>query len=99
MPYRQVWEDAPSNKHLKVYEELPDGVAEEKFSLSNAKEASGRIDGKYVRFHYCHHCKGWIEGSPSSFGEHTLGPLSGRSGTAYYCLRCGHEIGFMGMYS
>lgn len=50
-------------------------------------------------FHYCAQCDGWIDGRANRFREDTLGPLSGRRGTAEHCLRCGHCIGFFGEVS
>ena len=47
----------------------------------------------------CRFCGGWIEGSPSEYREDSIGPLSGRRGTARHCCRCGSEISFFGMYS
>lgn len=101
MPYRQVYEPAPSNKSLPILEELPAGVMEDSLSLT-IREARGRTaDGVYRYFYFCRRCKGWIEGQANTYQVNTLAPhqLAGRSGTEYYCIRCGDEIGFMGMMS
>jgi len=49
--------------------------------------------------YHCRYCGGWIEGHPNQYEENSLGPLSGRKGTASHCRRCGQEIAFFGMMS
>jgi hypothetical protein len=49
--------------------------------------------------YHCRYCNGWIKGEPNRFKENTIGPLSGRKGTALHCIRCGNEIDFFGMHS
>lgn len=52
--------------------------------------------------HHCHYCRGWIPGVPETREINTMSiehPLSGRRGTAFYCLRCGEEIDFIGEIS
>lgn len=99
MPYRQVYEPAPKNMKLPVLtdEQLPQGVVPRAVLLGGVREAYGVVGDDFKTYHYCSHCKGWIEGSANAFPVHNLGMLSGRSGQEYYCLRCGHEIAFIGM--
>jgi hypothetical protein len=85
---------------LKVLEELPHGVTvSQLLSFREIKEASGYVDGNYKHFYYCPKCAGWIEGWPRRYGQHSLGPLSGRSGYVEDCARCGYELDFMGIVS
>lgn len=99
MPYHQVWEPNPSNRNLPVLDKLPPGVTEKSY-FGSLREAWGTTaDDEFRSYYHCPHCKGWIEGAPTTYGEHTLGPLSGRSGTVYACIRCGEEVAFNGLVS
>lgn len=49
--------------------------------------------------YHCRYCNGWIMGKCNKYKEDSIGPLSGRKGTASHCIRCGTEIDFFGMYS
>ena len=49
-------------------------------------------------YYHCQHCGGWIKGRAIAHREDTSGPLCGRQGTAYICIRCGREINFFGVY-
>lgn len=100
MPWRMTWQPPHIDKSIPVLELLPDGVAEQHWALMPIREAQGTTaDGVYHNYYYCRHCKGWIEGQPIATGENTLGPLSGRNGTVYECIRCQEEIGFNGIVS
>jgi len=101
MPYQLEWFDAPEDKSLPVLDALPNGVAE-RTRLFGPREAWGTpADGWFRRFHFCHHCGGWIEGDANEYHENTLDSahLAGRRGKAYHCLRCGREIAFFGAVS
>lgn len=102
MPYSLHYEPAPSDMSLPVLKELPDGVTEESFTLGVVREASGKpTEEGWPHYHFCPHCNGWIEGYPNEFPVNTFAPqhLAGRKGTEYFCRRCGHEIGFLGLMS
>jgi hypothetical protein len=87
------WYDAPADQALPVLKELPAGAQ------ATETEAS-LLDGDKVLFwHKCQYCDGWIPGMAFEAQENTLGPMSGREGIVYYCLRCGNEIGFSGVQS
>lgn len=104
MPYKLVWEPAPENKDIPVLETLPEGL-NEKPCWGNYKMAETPLEEviskkiPWIYYYHCHWCKGWIKGRPNEYREDTIGPLSGRRGTAFYCIRCGNEIGFSGMVS
>lgn len=101
MPYKLIWEDAPSDGNLPVVDPLPDGVEEERYRFG-AREAHGyTADGKYEHYHHCYRCGGWIPGRASMFHENTHAPhqLAGRKGQAYHCRRCGWEVAFVGLMS
>lgn len=91
------WPFAPVKTHIAVYAELPQGVIEADLPFINHREARGWVNGEYKNFYFCPQCKGWIEGWPKHEGTHTLGLLSGRSGYSDNCVRCGYEVGFMGI--
>ena len=108
MPWKQVWVPNPTNKTLKVHKELPPGFKASEWgrpttahipaaSLVKDKQAGKKPDFRW--FYECAYCKGWIEGRPSQYEESNLGPLCGRRGTVYSCIRCGHELGFEGIMS
>lgn len=99
MPWKMVWVPPKVNEDIPVLKELPPGITEFP-SVAGTRAALGRTaDGEYHRYQHCRNCDGWIEGDSEIATEHTLGPLSGRSGTVYLCRRCGHEIGFTGVVS
>lgn len=54
---------------------------------------------KWDTYYYCTECKGYIKGSPSEHGENTIGPLAGRFGQSYNCIRCNYELAFYGYVS
>ena len=102
MPYRHQWFDAPKDSSLTIHNQLPEGVEEGRLSFGhNMREASGHVGDRYMFFHFCKRCGGWIEGQPNAFEINTLNPsqLAGRKGTEYFCRRCGEQIAFMGMMS
>jgi hypothetical protein len=101
MPYVEGWEDNPHDESLPVLKELPDGfVARETLFKSQLQETNSRIiDGKYVMYHYCKHCEGWIIGHPYTYDVNNIRPRSGRRGHCYSCARCGEEIAFNGIMS
>lgn len=79
--------------------DLPAGVQEDRSYLGIAagvREAFGTVDGLYREFHYCHYCKGWIEGSAPTHQVSDIQGLSGRRGTVYHCARCNKELAFFG---
>jgi hypothetical protein len=102
MPFELNWTSAPKNMKLEVFQDPPDGYVEEKdFLFSSFRMAR---TSKFEYAYYCHwkDCKGWVLGIPNEYEENTMSPnhpLSGRQGTAYYCRRCGREIGFSGKVS
>ena len=113
MPYIQTWADPDKNPKLESHSELPVGY-EEMENNWGYKKAIKKMDqdtlntlkGKPFEYHYCKgdvlqdlpSC-GWVEGLPNEYDVNTLGPLSGRQGTEYYCAKCGASIGFTGCYS
>lgn len=99
MPYRMVYEPAPKHLSMPVLKALPDGIHELRFSFNGIREASGMVDDHIENYHFCPRCGGWIEGSVNEYEVNTMGPLSGRQGTEYYCRRCGEEIGYIGAVS
>lgn len=101
MPYRQVYEEPPKDMKLAVLKDLPDGVTERKTWFSNLREADGHIDKKWVFYHFCPKCEGWIEGDANKYPVNTLDSrhLAGRQGDEYYCRRCGYQIAFIGLMS
>lgn len=109
MPWKQVWEENPSDNSIAVLKAPPDDfeIIGEKWALQRAKlpwkivrELLKEDKSPNLRTYYrCHYCDGWIEGEPYEYSENSLGPLCGRNGTAYSCVRCGREIGFTGMVS
>jgi hypothetical protein len=105
MPWTQSWTPARQEPELKVRKRLPKSLAdrlkaeEKEFGKTNRTEIGDLVGGKYVEFHYCRNCKGWIEGPTNEYGEDTIGPLSGRCGTSHCCRRCGTEVYFSGILS
>lgn len=102
MPYRYTWFDAAKDMSLTVHKALPEGVSEDGLSFFRyLKEASGYVDGRYVSFHFCRRCGGWIEGNATEHEVNTLNSshLSGRKGREFFCRRCGEQIAFDGMMS
>jgi len=100
MPWRMTWQPPHVNKSIPVLETLPHGIAEQSRVIWHIREAWGTTDdGVHHEYYYCHHCKGWIEGQAITHQENTLGPLSGRNGIAFECIRCQEEIGFNGIVS
>jgi hypothetical protein len=93
IPYKMRWVPAPKDEMLNVLQEIPEGL------LDSLYRQYGIVEDKFVCFHKCKKCGGWIEGEPTEYHIDTLRPLSGRRGTEYYCRRCGHQIGFIGMMS
>lgn len=89
MPWINVWVPPNSNNALPVLKDLPE----------NAKLYGGRATVDRKPYYKCTYCDGWIEGSPDSKQENTLGPLCGRCGTVLSCIRCGQEIDFFGVIS
>lgn len=83
--------------HIKVFAELPQGAIEAGLPFIRHREARGYVNGEYKTYYHCPKCGGWIEGFTVHHGEHTLGPLSGRSGYAEDCKRCGYELTFVGI--
>lgn len=94
MPFEYVWKPAPMNMSLPVFLELPDGFVEN-YMWSFIKQIRVASNNRYELIYFCdtRECNGWILGEPIENEEYTI--LSGRNGTAYYCLRCGHEISFV----
>lgn len=109
MPWKHVFEPNPSDNSIKVHKNLPIGFIETAGwghfktarkpikDLIDAHKAGKDVDHR--SFYHCMFCKGWIEGKPYEYREDTLGPLCGRSGSVFSCIRCGCEIGFSGMVS
>lgn len=101
MPFKQVWFDAPKDMSIQVFKDLPEGYTEEDKGFFAQSFRIAKTE-KYSFAYFCNHkeCKGWILKLPNEYEENTIdGFLSGRKGTAFYCVRCGNEIGFEGMYS
>jgi hypothetical protein len=94
MPFEYVWKPAPTDMSLPVFPELPDGFVEN-YIWSFIKQIRVARNGSDEPAFFCETrtCTGWILGEPTESEEYAI--LSGRSGTAYYCLRCGHEISFV----
>ena len=114
MPYRLQWYDAPSDFSIKVLlrdkDNPPKGYHTTPYLSRGYPEATidpaviekaEDLDHRVLMYYHCPHCEGWIAGEPNQYHENTLvaGQLGGRSGDVYYCRRCGHEIGFVGMVS
>lgn len=99
MPYRTIWEPAPKDMSLHVLSELPDGYSTGNYSLLSMIGIREARKGFTENMYFCDRCNGWIKGYPNEYKVDNLGLLSGRHGTEYYCLRCGHEMGFMGVMS
>lgn len=105
MPWQQHWVEAQKNLNLPVFKELPLGLVREKSDFLYPFERAGQpTQGGYIRctHYYCDRdCKGWIEGFPNEYEVNTLAPyqLAGRQGTEWYCIRCGEQIGFLGVVS
>jgi len=109
MPWKHVFVPNPSDESLPVLDKVPDGYEISKLTWS-FQEARLPIDKliemhkadvkfRETQFYNCKYCKGWIEGEPYQYHEDNIGPLCGRRGTVYSCIRCGREIGFSGMVS
>lgn len=100
MPYKSEWFDAPKNMSVQVFKDLPENYIEEPRYFLNKSFRIAKT-AKYSFAYFCNHkeCKGWILELPNEYEENTIGILSGRKGTVFYCVRCGNEIGFEGMYS
>lgn len=96
MPYESRWVDPPTDPTLPVLAEPPEGCVPG-IGFGGPKEV--RTPDHRRHFYECRHCKGWIEGHPHESRVNNLGPLSGRRGTEFHCVRCGHEVGFTGMMS
>lgn len=111
MPWKQVWEPNPSDDNIPLLKELPPEFKQGDFSWGGVKTASIPVDvlirehqegkkiPKITSYYYCDDCKGWIAGYPYEYREDDIGPLCGRRGTVFSCIRCGNEIGFNGMVS
>lgn len=97
MPYETQYVPAPRDLTLPVLPQPPVEAVIHRAADWNAPYDTARAPSRW--FYKCRHCDGWIEGHAGSYRENTLAPLSGRSGTAYHCIRCGEEIGFSGMVS
>lgn len=82
------------NMSLPVFLELPDSFVEN-YMWSFIKQIRVASNNRYELIYFCdtRECNGWILEEPIENEEYTI--LSGRNGTAYYCLRCGHEISFV----
>ena len=98
MPFQMQWVPAPADPKLPVLKKLPKG-AQSGWGGAYLIKKEGKKDESVQHWHECPFCKGWIPGEAFESEENTLGPLSGRSGTATYCRRCGREIGFSGVMS
>lgn len=98
MPYELRWVDPPTNPHLPVLADadLPDGLVP---GLSLGGPEERRTPDRKQTFYRCRNCKGWIEGRAHESCVNALAPLSGRRGTEFHCIRCGHEVAFTGMMS
>jgi hypothetical protein len=93
-----------TNNDLPLYNEVPENGLEIDVHGSFTDGASWEILKTYPEylhntFYYCNQCKGYIAGQPSQDGENSIGPLAGRCGTSYNCIRCGYELGFHGYMS
>lgn len=104
MPYRQIYEPAPSDMSMAVLtdEQLPQGVHPKDDFIIGSREAYGTTpDGEFKTYHHCSRCGGWVEGHASEYEVSTLNTrrLSGRRGTEYHCRRCGRQIAFHGIMS
>lgn len=93
------WSEPPKDLSLLVLKELPEEFEIEEW-LTSPKEARHKNDFAQVYYH-CRYCDGWIAGHPNHERINNMDSfrLSGRSGTVYYCRRCGEEIKFSGMMS
>lgn len=85
------WFETPKDESLPVLAELPPEIK------SHGVRADGMVGERYLHFHLCKRCGGWVEGQPVSRRVDDLGMMVGRRGTQHHCRRCGREIGFVGM--
>lgn len=111
MPWKYTFVPNPSDKNLKVHKTLPEGFKDDglccwtSFKIARVPAAElikNKQSGKKLdlrNFYFCRFCEGWIEGDAYEYRENTIGPLCGRDGTVYSCIRCGHELGFSGRVS
>lgn len=109
MPWQHVFVPNPSDDKLPVLKKVPKDyeVTGADWSFQRARLPFDKLLEKYKanknfkerRFYSCRYCKGWIEGEPYEYHEDDIGPLCGRRGDVFSCIRCGNEIGFCGMVS
>lgn len=103
MLFKFAWQLAPKCMSLPVSPELPSDFVED-YAWSFVKQLRVASNSKSEFAYFCpyNECNGWILGEPIESEEYFLSrnnSLSGRDGTAYYCCRCKHEVGFAGRVS
>ncbi len=89
------------DKSLEVLKEVPtDGllISGQGFMI-DWKKYREHPEYKDNTYYYCQYCDGYIPGTPYAKAINTLGPLAGRRGTSYVCLRCRRETSFIGFHS
>ena len=91
------WKRDATRPDVEVVPAPPDGYVEDGLYHCWGMKVVRAPDLKGPRYHWCRSCDGWVEGRPREDRVDTLGVLSGRRGTEYYCLRCGGHLGFDGV--
>lgn len=90
---------------LEVFDEIPeDGIEVDShgsfFSIrGNFEKVNSQPNLLENPYYHCSECNGYIAGFPHREQENTIGPLSGRCGSSYHCIRCGYELSFSGYMS
>lgn len=101
MPFISTWIPAPSDESIPVVQgdekTPPGGFCSDDIHVGGVPEVVSH--GPFLRMYHCRFCEGWIDGEPTEFRINTLGVLSGRRGSEFYCRRCGQELAFFGMMS
>jgi DNA-directed RNA polymerase subunit RPC12/RpoP len=92
------------NKDLEIFPELPEGGIELDM-LGRAKYhyrdrlTLEEIYDKNRHYYFCQYCGGYIQGKTHAKRVNTIGPLAGKCGTDYCCVRCGRTLSFSGRMS